>query len=218
MSAKAERRLFFSIAATVCQVLLLGTVISVLFVGLGMVSSGAAADRDENIVPVSVESVLADIPGSQSANDGSFVAQAANIDVPNAVGVPIPQPLNSVLVSDTASQPILNAWLGDIPSWDRRAFVAGLANVVTAADRHSASWEWDNRQRYVAAAMSEYARMNIDRLTEVADAEKHRADKLADYRGALGTLLGVAATLTLLLTVMAIERNTRPRGAFRPTE
>ena len=59
--------------------------------------------------------------------------------------------------------------------------------------------------------MSEYARMDIDRLTEIADARKRAAKKLVDYRSAMGTLLGVAATLTLLLTVMAIERNTRPR-------
>ncbi|MGG1947331.1 hypothetical protein AB1286_21515 [Trinickia sp. NRRL B-1857] len=118
------------------------------------------------------------------------------------------------MTSDTTSQPILNAWLDAIPTRDRRSFVAGLTKVVTAADQHAASWEWDNRQRYVAAAMSEYARIDIDRVTEIADSQKRTAEKLADYRSALGTLLGVAATLTLLLTVMAIERNTRPpRGS-----
>lgn len=63
----------------------------------------------------------------------------------------------------------------------------------------------------LGSAMSEYARMDIDRLIEIADARERAAKKLVDYRSAMGTLLGVAATLTLLLTVMAIERNTRPR-------
>jgi hypothetical protein len=213
MTAKAERRVFFSIAAMVCQVLLLGAVVSMLFVGVGMVTSGAGSRHVGDFAQVSAETVLSSIPGTQSENDGSSSAQGSGIDVPNAAGIPIPKPLNAILISDTASQPILNGWLDDIPARDRRAFVAGLTNVVTAANRHAASWEWDNRQRYVAAAMSEYARINIDRLTERAAAQKRTADKLADYRSALGTLLGVAATLTLLLTVMAIERNTRPRPA-----
>jgi hypothetical protein len=213
MTAKAERRVFFSIASVVCQVLLLGAIVSMLFVGIGIVSSGAAAGDANDIVPVSVATVLASVPGTQSENDGFSSTQDADINVPNAAGIPIPKPLDAVLISDTTSQPILNAWLDAIPTRDRRSFVTGLTKVVTAAEQHAASWEWDNRQRYVAAAMSEYARINIDRVTEVADSQKRTAEKLADYRSALGTLVGVAATLTLLLTVMAIERNTRPGAA-----
>jgi hypothetical protein len=216
MKAKAERRVFFSIAAIICQVLLLGAVVSMLFVGIGIVTSGAMAGHAGNIVPVAADAVLASIPGTQSENDGSSRSPGADIDVPNAAGIVIPAPLHAVLTSDTMSQPILNGWLDDIPARDRSAFVAGLTKVVTAAKQHAASWEWDNRQRYVAAAMSQYARINIDRITELADAQKRTAEKLADYRSALGTLLGVAATLTLLLTVMAIERNTRPRAVPMP--
>ena len=216
MTVKAERRVFFSFAAIVCQVLLLGAIVSILFVGIGIVNSGTASRQVDGIVPVSVGTVLASIPGTQSENDGSSSAQGSGIDVPNAAGIPIPKPLNAVLMSDTTSQPILNAWLDDIPARDRPAFVAGLTQVVTAANQHAASWEWDNRQRYVAAAMSEYARIDIDRVTELANAQKRTAEKLTDYRSALGTLLGVAATLTLLLTVMAIERNTRPRAVAMP--
>jgi len=217
MTARAERRVFFSIAGVVCQVLLLGSIVSMLFVGIGILSSGAVAGDAGDIVPVSVDRVLASIPSTQSENDGSSSTQGADIDVPNAAGIPISKPLDAVLTSDATSQPLLNAWLDAIPAHDRRSFVAGLTKVVTAAEQHTASWEWDNRQRYVAAAMSEYARINIDRVTEIADAQKRTAEKLADYRGALGTLLGVAATLTLLLTVMAIERNTRPRVVAGPS-
>ena len=216
MKSKAERRVFFSIAAFVCQALLFGAVVSMLFVGIGMMRSGTVAGHARNNVPVSVDTVLASIPGTQSENDGSTHSQGADIDVPNAAGIVIPAPQPAVLTSDTTSEPILNGSLDDIPARDRRAFVAGLTKVVTAANRHAASWEWDNRQRYVAAAMSEYARIDIDRVTELANAQKRTAEKLADYRSALGTLLGVAATLTLLLTVMAIERNTRPRAVAMP--
>lgn len=211
MTAKAERRVFFSIASIVCQVLLLGSIVSMLFVGAGIVTSGAVSGRAEQSEPVSAATVLANLPGTESENDGSSSATGSGVDVPNAAGIPIPKPLEAVLNSDTASQSILNAWLGDIPARDRRAFIAGLTQVIAAANQHSASWEWDDRQRYVAAAMSEYARIDIDRFAELADAQKQAAGKLAGYRAAMGTLIGVAATLTLLLTVMAIERNTRPR-------
>ncbi|MGN6665788.1 MAG: hypothetical protein ACTHKH_02260 [Trinickia sp.] len=212
MTVKAERRIFFSIAATVCRVLLLGAIVSMLFVGISIATQSAVAGHVDDIVPVSVDTVLASIPGKQSDNDGFSSSQAASIDVPNAAGIRIPKPLNAVLTSDTASQPILNAWLDNVPMGYRRQFVAGLAKVVTSANQHAVSWEWDNRQRYVATAMGEYARITIDRLSELADERKRAADKLADYRSAMGTLMGIAATLTLLLTVMAIERNTRPRA------
>lgn len=211
MTAKAERHVFFSVATIVCRVLLLGAIVSMLFIGISMVASGAGGGRAKAVVPVSVGTVLADIPGTQSENDGTSSTPGPGFGVPNAAGIRIPKPLVAVLNRDTTSQPILNAWLDNIPARDRRDFVAGLTNVITAANEHAASWEWDNRQRYVAAAMSDYARMEIDRLTEIAAARKRTAEKLADYRSAMGTLLGIAATLTLLLTVMAIERNTRPR-------
>ncbi len=210
MTAKAERRVFFSIAGIVCKVLLFGAIVSMLFVGVGIVTSSAVAGHANDFVPVSLDAVLADIPGTQSENDGSGGEPSSGIDVSNAVGMKIPGPLMAVLTSDTTSQHILNSWLDVVPVRDRGEFIAGLAKVVTAANQRAASWEWDNRQRYIAAAMSEYARISIDRITEIADARKQSAEKLARYRNALGTLLGIAATLTLLLTVMAIERNTRP--------
>ncbi|PMS18089.1 hypothetical protein C0Z18_17785 [Trinickia dabaoshanensis] len=211
MTANAERHVFFSIAAMVCRVLLVGAIVSMLFVGISMIARGAGGNQAKDIVPVSVATVLADIPGTQSENDGSSSAAGPGYEVPNAAGIQIPKPLVAVLTRDATSQRILNAWLDDIPARDRRDFVAGLTKVINAANEHTASWEWDNRQRYVAAAMSEYARMAIDRVTEIADAQKRAAEQLAGYRNAMGTLLGIAATLTLLLTVMAIERNTRPR-------
>ncbi|CAM2195933.1 protein of unknown function [Paraburkholderia kururiensis] len=83
-----------------------------------------------------------------------------------------------MLTSDANGQPILNGWLDDIPVQGRRAFLNGLAAVVTAANQHAAQWEWDNRQHDVAAAMSEYARMTIERLAELADARQRAAENL----------------------------------------
>lgn len=217
MTAKAERRVFFSIARVLCQILLGGALAAIAALGISLVA-GKAAFPSDNAAPVSVATVLAAVPGTQSANDDFFNTQDSGVDVPNAMGIPIPKPLNAVLTSDTSSQSILNGWLGDIPVQGRRTFVDGLAAVVAAANQHAAAWEWDNRQRYVAAAMSEYARLTIERIAAMADARKQAAEKLETYREAFGTLLGVAATLTLLLTVLAIERNTRAAMIERARE
>jgi hypothetical protein len=217
MTAKTERRVFFSVARVVCQILLGAAIAAIAALGVSIVA-GKAAPPPDHAAPVSVATVMAAVPGTQSANDAFFNTQDSSINVPNAIGIPIPKPLNAVLNSDTNSQPILNGWLDDIPVQGRPAFLNGLAAVVTAANQHAAQWEWDNRQHYVAAAMSEYARMTIERVAELADARKRAAEKLDEYRQAFGTLLGVAATLTLLLTVMAIERNTRPGSTDRPRE
>ncbi|CAM2195932.1 protein of unknown function [Paraburkholderia kururiensis] len=87
MTAKAERRAFFSVARVVCQILLGGAVASIAAVGVSMVAGKAALPTD-HAAPVSVATVLAAVPGTQSANDAFFNTQDSSINVPNAIGLP----------------------------------------------------------------------------------------------------------------------------------
>ncbi len=81
--------------------------------------------------------------------------------------------------------------------------------VVALAGQHAASWEWDNRQRYIAAAMSWYAHKKLELFSAARDRVATHDERLAQYRFSLIALLVVLVGLTILLVLMAIERNTR---------
>jgi hypothetical protein len=108
---------------------------------------------------------------------------------------------------------VLGTWLGNVPAAERQGFLNELSVVVAQAARHAASWEWDNRQRYVAAAMTEYARLKIDRIDALQNEAASLAGRDQRYMISAAVLVAVIGLLTLLLILLAIERNTRPRVA-----
>ncbi|QBR01192.1 hypothetical protein E1956_28680 [Paraburkholderia pallida] len=163
--------------------------------------------------PVAAADVLEAIPGSETANDALANSNAgdstAELNIQAAQGLVIPAPLRQVLIGDNASQALLDAWLGSVPRSDRQSFVNELSGVVTRAGQHAAAWEWDDRERYIAAAMNQYARIKIERIGSAESAIEAVDNRIGQFRTSLGTLLAVAGFLTLLLVLISIERNTR---------
>lgn len=203
-----EKRLLFGIARFLCLTFLLGALAAIVVSGVAIYTNGRG---DGSVVypAVPATEVLSGIPGAESANDLLSNAPDSGIHVPNAAGFVIPKALDSALVGDNASQPALNNWLGNVPEGDRQQFLNELSAVVALATQHSATWEWDNRQRYVEAAMTRYAHMKIGLLARAANAQADRAVRSEQYRMAVGVLLCIVGILTLLLVLLAIERNTR---------
>ncbi|WP_343675832.1 hypothetical protein [Paraburkholderia heleia] len=50
------------------------------------------------------------------------------------------------------------------PLADRQRFLDELSDVVAHARQHAASWEWDDREKCVAAAMNQYPQVKIVRI------------------------------------------------------
>jgi hypothetical protein len=205
-----EKRLMFGITRLICFALLCIALASLAAV----VWASFAGDRTAATVSdpvVGAQEILSSIAGSQEANDlSSGLNPSSLVAIPNATGLAIPAALESVLANDTASQPVLDSWLGKVPEQDRQQFLNELSNVVVEANRHAATWEWDNRQRYVATAMGRYAEVKIRRLDEIRRRQTLAAAHNAQYHLDAGVLLAICAVLILLLAVLTIERNTRP--------
>jgi hypothetical protein len=207
---KLERQLL-SMAHVLCLIALVGAVAAMIAVMFALaVPRKAAVIADP---PVSASEVLSSIPGSEAAND-ALSNDGANgsypvANVPDAAGFLIPAPLRTVLDQDDTSQPLLDAWLASVPRSDRQQFLDELSNVVADATQRSASWEWDNRARYVAAAMNQYARVKIERIEAAHSAIQAAQGRNAQLGSSLGTLLALAGFLVVLLLLTAIERNTR---------
>lgn len=204
-----EKRVVFSIARTFCVMLLGGALAAIVVVGIALAMNGQPSEAtSDSIIPAA--EVLSKIPGSESANDLLSTPPDSGIHIPNAAGFVIPEALHAVLTNNYASQPVLDNWLGNVPEMHRQQFLNELSVVVALATQHAATWEWDNRQRYVAAAMSQYAHMKIDRLEQAQRAQISMEDRNEQYRMSVGVLLVVIGILTMLLVLLAIERNTRP--------
>ena len=207
---KLEQRLLGMVRA-LCLIALLSAVLAMIALMFALAVPGRAGVTVDP--PVSASEVLSSIPGSQAANDalssdganGGYAAE----NIPHAAGLLIPAPLRDVLDQDNASQPLLDAWLTSIPLTDRQRFLDELAQVVTRASQHAASWEWDNRERYVAAAMNQYAQVKIERIDATQSAIEAAHSRSEQLGSSLGTLLALAGFLALLLLLTAIERNTR---------
>jgi hypothetical protein len=57
--------------------------------------------------------------------------------------------------------------------------------------------------------------VKIERVMRAENEIKTAAERDAQYRTALGGLLGISVIPTMLLVLLAIERNTRPENAGR---
>lgn len=207
---KLERRLL-GMAHVLCLIALVGAVLAMIALMFALVLPGKTAATADP--PLSASEVLSSIPGSEAANDAlsndSANGRYPTVNVPGAAGFLIPAPLRTVLSQDNASQPLLEAWLASVPLADRQQFLDELSDIVVRATQHAASWEWDNRERYVAAAMNQYARVKIERIGDAQSAMQAARGRSEQLGSSLGTLLALAGFLVLLLLLTAIERNTR---------
>jgi len=205
-----EKRLVLGITRLICVALLCIALASLVVVVWASFAGGRTVPAVSDPV-VGAQEILSSIAGSQEANDLSpDLNPSSLVAIPNATGLAIPAALESVLVNDSTSQPVLDSWLGKVPEQDRQQFLNELSNVVVEANRHAATWEWDNRQRYVATAMGRYAEVKIRRLDEITRLQTLAAAQNAQYHLDAGVLLAICAALILLLAVLTIERNTRP--------
>lgn len=213
---KLERRLL-GMAHVLCLLALVGVVLAMIALMFALVVPGQATAIADP--PLSASEVLSSIPGSEAANDAlsndGVNGRYPAANVPGAAGFLIRAPLRTVLSQDNASQPLLDAWLASVPVADRQQFLDELSDVVAQATQRAASWEWDNRERYVAAAMSQYARVKIERIGASKSAIQAARGRNEQLGSSLGTLLALAGFLVLLLLLSAIERNTRNGTAER---
>jgi hypothetical protein len=212
MASPVPKHRVLSAARIVCKIFLFATLSAVVVI-LAAILVSASHTLPSTSPSVSIADVMSKMAGSESANDQLTSLPDSGVQVPNANGYTIPQALHDVLKDDNASQPVLDRWLGNIPLDGRQQFLNELSAVVSAATQHAAAWEWDDRQRYVAAAMSRYAYVKIERVMRAENEINAAAERDSQYLTALDGLLGISVILTMLLVLLAIERNTRPENA-----
>lgn len=203
-----ERKALFNITravALVCvTVFLLGIVVSVIF--------GVSVWQGHVDTRVSAQEIVEPLKRTEPAPADS--AQTQGVQPPAEQGAAqsplagyrIPFSLQKYVSGDNAQ--IVRNHLDDIPAADRQAYLDELGSVVTSAEASNVD---------VVAAINSYMRTKTERYKEAATkaAEKWETLKLVAAGTASGLLL--VALFSLVLVLLAIERNTRPLRQATPS-
>jgi len=202
-----ERRFLFGIAR--------GLFLSLVVLALAaiVIDLGAWVLNRPQALPAkpapTAEHIVALLPTAESAYATPADPAASAVTIDHTDGLAVPSALSAVVADDPDLAPVIGGWLGHLPSIQRQAFVNGLGGIAALTSQRAAKWEWDDRQRYVAAGLSEYAELRIERMDQAqalqldADARDHR------YLVSAVVLLLAVGVLTVILLLLAIERNTR---------
>lgn len=196
-----ERRALFNITravALVCvTVFLLGIIGGVIF--------GVSVWEDHVDTRVPAQEIIEPLKQTEHSPADNQQAQGTQPAIEQGAaqsplsGYRIPFELQKYVSGDNAQ--VVRNHLDDIPAADRQAYLDELGAVVTSAETGKVD---------VVAAINSYMRTKSERYKEAAAkaAEKWETLKLVVGGTASGLLL--VALFSLVLVLLAIERNTRP--------
>ena len=190
--ARFERKVLFRItrwvALGLCLLLFLALLASGLML-LGTLSSGV--DRPDPAAMVSE----GQSQGRAIPSDGELASEAAS----SLDGIRLPPSLQELFASGT-NRDTLESWLDDIERDERQSFVDALGEAAAAA-KAAGQNESD--------ALNSYRSRYLDYVQERHLTEAQAAADRLQIFIAIATALALIALFSLVLVLMAIERNTR---------
>jgi hypothetical protein len=211
--ATFERQVLFRIsrfvAFSICFLLFLSLVGGALY----LLKSGH--DASEKPDPSAVAQALKPAPeqaapaadaadataGAGDASDGATGTSLAS--QPALFGVKLPPVLQEQFLNED-NQKILRDWLDSLPEGERQPFIDGLAKTVEEARKVGVA---------DADAINRYHEQYVEYVTSRTVAQAAAKTQRLYVAGALISILVLLALFSLVLVLLAIERNTRPLPA-----
>jgi hypothetical protein len=191
-----ERRTFFRLTRIVAFLwLLLLTASTVLSLVLFFTSIGHSPGHvaPNSALPPSNTSIGAEPAGVESLNQNSNASPLLSLRIPLAV--------QSYLDSEENNK-VVEGWLNSLDPSDRQDFIDNMAEVITAAQKERVDvFASINRYKDLKAAKIAAAKQGIDVMGVPVSA----------FNLVIGIFiqLGLIAIISLILVLLAIERNTR---------
>lgn len=190
--ARFERKVLFRItrwvALVLCLLLFLGLIGSGLML-LRTLSSGV--DRPD---PAAVAASDEDGTRSDAGNESLTTSTSSSLD-----GIRIPPALQELFTAERNRKALEN-WLDDIERSERQEFVDALGQVAESAKAAG---------KDQGSAINDYRSRYQDYVLERNLAEAKAASARWQIFAAIGSGLALIALFSLVLVLMAIERNTR---------
>jgi hypothetical protein len=200
---KFERKALFNITRAVALVCII-----VFLVGIvGVAIYGASVWKEEVTTKVAPEEIINQVkpvaPPETTTPQGPTGARppATESKISPLSGYRIPFSLQNYVSGDNAR--ILKKHLDEVPANERQAYLDELGAVVTAAEASKVD---------VVEAINAYIKTKAERYQEAKRAQERKLDTLKLVGAGLGSGLLSIALFSLVLVLLAIERNTRDSG------
>jgi hypothetical protein len=209
-----ERKALFNITRAVALVL-----VSVFLLAItGIALYGTSVWNTEVSTKVAPEEIINQVkPPPPAPADVASQPQGAQPPTDQSpersplFGYRIPFALQKYALGDNAQ--IFKNHLDDVPLDERQAYLDELGAVVSAAETNKVD---------VVDAINAYMKTKAERYQQAASKRAHKLETLKMVAAGIASSLLLIALFSLVLVLLAIERNTRPapsRGpALRTTE
>ena len=200
-----ERRALFNITRAIALVCI--TVFLLGVIGASVYAFSAWQEAPV-MTKVSAQDIISQLrptpepaPDAQAAQDAPPAADPGP-DLSPLYGYRIPFALQEYMAGDNAQ--IIKNHLDDVPAADRQAYLDELGSVVTEVGRAHLD---------AVSAINAYLKTKAERYADAAAKHAAKWDTLKYAGGGAAAGLFLVALFSLVLVLLAIERNTRPRLA-----
>lgn len=197
--ARFERNFLFGLTRALAMFFIFSTlaalIISGLIVGLNQMKSD-----DVKVAPQKVINILKpSLPVETTQPD----TKQQSLNQPQTPRLPVGLKLPFILqkyFSDPSNLLKLVDWLDDVPKNHQQIFLDEMASAITQAEKeHIDPYETINT----------YHKLKLEKLEAEKIAEAEKRQTMLWYAGAIGSGIIIIALFSLILVLLAIERNTR---------
>ncbi|MDP1773020.1 MAG: hypothetical protein Q8L15_12110 [Methylobacter sp.] len=198
--AKFERNFLFGLTRSLAMFFIFATLATLIVGGL-VVGISQLSNSDSNIAPQEViDSLKPALPvETMQPNNQQQTSQPTTQTQLLPPGLKMPFVLQKHF-SDPDDIRRLANWLDEVPDNQQQVFLDEMATVVTQAEKEHIE---------PFSAINAYHKLKMEKLTAQRQTEAGNVQTWLWYAGALGAGIIIIALFSLILVLLAIERNTR---------
>lgn len=198
--AKFERQFLFGLTRAFAMFFIITTLAGLLIGGLVVLNQ--AGNQSSQVQPQEVIAVLKPKLPVENAEPTNLQAPSKPQPKRLPLGLKLPFILQKHF-SDPNNMEILIDWLGAVPHDQQQIFLDEMAAAVTQAEKeHIAPFE----------AINTYHELKQEKLAAAQLSAAGQKEAWLWYAGAIGSGIVIIALFSLILVLLAIERNTRADG------
>lgn len=200
MLTTLERKGLFTLTRAGALVVILG-----LFIGIGITTSDALKSRGNPVpTPVGTQELLAEVNGDSNRAQETQEVPSEGVTYDNLSGLRIPTFQSNLIQKYPKARQFFSDLLKDIPFEDRQPYLDEMDTAVGPLDA-----QYHLPLPKIVAAMTSFSHKREVRVATAKAAEAHNAEVRTQTLYRLGAGLTLIALFSLVLVLLAIERNTR---------
>jgi hypothetical protein len=190
-----ERGVLFRLTRALAMLFIVGVCIATVVSGVVLFSM----TNQKSTTTVQSSEVLAALHPDTSKSDATSQPAALAPEGDPLAELKVPFSLQKNL--DSENVPIIRGWLRRMPENKRAEALEELGKLAESAEKANIP---------ISDALNKYRDLKFERLDADVRADEQRRYSLLAYAGSVATGIIVIALFSLILVLLAVERNTRP--------